>query len=616
MRILKAEMTSIKKNQIKQIPTKPGVYFFKDLENEIIYIGKAKNLRNRVRSYFQKSKHQSAKNISLIKRISNVEWLVVRSEVEALLTEANLIKQHQPHYNVSLKDDKSFPYIRITKEPYPRVFITREVVRDGSKYFGPYTDVYHLRRSLKAVHKIFPVRSCDYFINDESIAAEKVSLCLDYHIKKCQGPCEGMVPESDYNEMIKQVIQFLQGRTKETEKYIQNQMEKASSEMRFEDAGMYRDQLHAIGQFKDRQRKVAADFEDRDVFAIAKEEDYAIAVIVRIRNGRITSREKISLRKLDELDAVTLETIITRFYLESDFIPKEISLPLEPDNQDQLNIWLKEKRNGAVQLSVPQRGEKAKEVRLAYQNAKLLLGEWMLNRKKRRELVPKMINQLQDDLQLKVPPRKIEAFDISHLGGTNTVASMVCFTDGKPKKSAYRKFKVKTVEGIDDFASMREIVYRRYKRVKEEGIGLPDLILIDGGKGQLSMAVSALRELGLDYLPIVGLAKKLEEVFVPGQADAQSIHKQSPGLILLRRIRDEAHRFAITFQKQKRTASISTSVFHEIPGMGEKRVKKLLRKYKDIQRISGLKPEEIQKDMSLSNAIAKEIIKTARKTIP
>ena len=614
MRILKAEMTSIKQNQIKQIPTKPGVYFFKDLENEIIYIGKAKNLRNRVRSYFQKSKHQSAKNISLIKRISNVEWLVVRSEVEALLTEANLIKQHQPHYNVSLKDDKSFPYIRITKEPYPRVFITREVVRDGSKYFGPYTDVYHLRRSLKAVHKIFPVRSCDYFINDESIAAEKVSLCLDYHIKKCQGPCEGMVPESDYNEMIKQVIQFLQGRTKETEKYIQNQMEKASSEMRFEDAGMYPDQLHAIGQFKDRQRKVAADFEDRDVFAFAKEEDYAIAVIVRIRNGRITSREKISLRKLDELDAVTLETIITRFYLESDFIPKEISLPLEPDNQDQLNIWLKEKRNGAIQLSVPQRGEKAKEVRLAYQNAKLLLGEWMLNRKKRRELVPKMINQLQDDLQLKVPPRKIEAFDISHLGGTNTVASMVCFTDGKPKKSAYRKFKVKTVEGIDDFASMREIVHRRYKRVKEEGIGLPDLILIDGGKGQLSMAVSALRELGLDYLPIVGLAKKLEEVFVPGQADAQSIHKQSPGLILLRRIRDEAHRFAITFQKQKRTASISTSVFHEIPGMGEKRVKKLLRKYKDIQRISGLKPEEIQKDMSLSNAIAKEIIKTARKT--
>ncbi|MEA1882132.1 MAG: excinuclease ABC subunit UvrC, partial [Candidatus Marinimicrobia bacterium] len=568
--------TKIKKNRLQQVPTKPGVYFFKNEEGEIIYIGKAKHLRNRVRSYFQQSKHQSAKNTSMIKRIADVEWLVVRSEVEALLTEANLIKKHQPHYNVSLKDDKSFPYIRVTKEPYPRVFITRNIIRDGSKYFGPYTDVLHLRRSLKAVHKIFPVRSCDYLINDESITAKKVSLCLDYHIKKCQGPCEGLVSEKDYNEMIKQVVQFLQGRTKETEVYIKNQMDKASSEMRFEDAGMYRDQLHAIGRFKDRQRKVTADFEDRDVYALAKEEDYGIAVIVRIRNGRITSREKISLRNLDDSDAVMMETIITRFYLESDFIPKEISAPIEPENQNQLIQWLKKKRGGAIHFVVPQRGERAKEVRLAFQNAKLLLGEWMINRKKRRELVPKMISQLQDDLQMKVPPRRIEAFDISHLGGTNTVASMVCFIDGKPRKSEYRKFKVKTVEGIDDFASMREVVHRRYKRVKEEGIGLPDLILIDGGKGQLSMAVSALRELGLDYLPIVGLAKRLEEVFVPGQADAQSIHKQSPGLILLRRIRDEAHRFAITYQKQKRTDSVTKSIFHELPGMGEKRVQKLL----------------------------------------
>jgi excinuclease ABC subunit C len=280
-------------NKIKQIPTKPGVYFFKNEDETIIYIGKAKNLRNRVRSYFQQRKHQSAKNISMIKRITDVEWLVVRSEVEALLTEANLIKKHQPHYNVSLKDDKSFPYIRITKEPYPRVFITRNIIRDGSKYFGPYTDVMHLRRSLKAVHKIFPVRSCDYLINNESIKAKKVSLCLDYHIKKCQGPCEGVVSEKSYADMIKHVIQFLQGRTKETEVFIKNHMELASSEMRFEDAGMYRDQLHAIGRFKDRQRKVTADFEDRDVIALAKEEDYGIAVIVRIRNGRITSREKL-----------------------------------------------------------------------------------------------------------------------------------------------------------------------------------------------------------------------------------------------------------------------------------------------------------------------------------
>ena len=602
-------------NKIKQIPTKPGVYFFKNEDETIIYIGKAKNLRNRVRSYFQQRKHQSAKNISMIKRITDVEWLVVRSEVEALLTEANLIKKHQPHYNVSLKDDKSFPYIRITKEPYPRVFITRNIIRDGSKYFGPYTDVMHLRRSLKAVHKIFPVRSCDYLINNESIKAKKVSLCLDYHIKKCQGPCEGVVSEKSYADMIKHVIQFLQGRTKETEVFIKNHMELASSEMRFEDAGMYRDQLHAIGRFKDRQRKVTADFEDRDVIALAKEEDYGIAVIVRIRNGRITSREKLSLRNLDESDAKIMETIVSRFYLETDFIPKEVSLPVAPENQDELISWLKEKRNGAIHLSVPKKGEKAKEVRLAFQNAKLLLGEWMINRKKRRELVPKMISQLQDDLQMKVPPRRIEAFDISHLGGTNTVASMVCFMDGKPRKSEYRKFKVKTVDGIDDFASMREVVFRRYKRVKEEGIGLPDLILIDGGKGQLSMAVSALRELGLDYLPIIGLAKRLEEVFVPGQSEAQSIHKQSPGLILLRRIRDEAHRFAITYQKQKRTDSVTKSIFHKLPGMGKKRVQKLLSEYKSIKNISELKPEQIQNALGFPDLIAQSIIELAKDSV-
>ena len=606
-------MTIINQDKVKQVPTKPGVYFFKNETGEIIYIGKAKHLRNRVRSYFQNSKHQSAKNISMIKRIADIEWIVVRTEVEALLTEANLIKKHQPHYNINLRDDKSFPYIRITKEPYPRVFITREIIRDGSKYFGPYTDVRHLRRSLKAVHRIFPVRSCDYFIDDKSIKDKKVSLCLDYHIKKCDGPCEGMVNEKDYNDMIKQVIEFLQGRTKETESYIKNQMQKASTQMRFEDAGIYRDQLHAIGKFKDQQRKVAADFEDRDVFALAKEEDYGVAVIVRIRNGRITSREKISLRNIDDSDEVMMETIITRFYLETDFIPKEISLPNDPNNKDQLITWLKEKRGGAIKLQIPQKGERAKEVRLAFQNAKLLLGEWLINRKKRMELVPKMINQLQEDLHMKVPPRKIEAFDISHLGGTNTVASMVCFVDGKPRKSLYRKFKVKTVDGIDDFASMREIVQRRYKRVKKEGISLPDLILIDGGKGQLSMAVSALRELGLDYLPIIGLAKRLEEVFIPGSSDAQSIHKQSPGLILLRRIRDEAHRFAITFQKQQRTKTISKSIFHDIKGMGDKRVKKLLSIYKDIRTISKLKSSKLQKDLGINKRLAKSVIHMAKK---
>jgi excinuclease ABC subunit C len=599
-------------SKLKQVPAKPGVYRFKDEKDTILYIGKAKNLRNRVRSYFQKSKHQLAKNISMVKRITDLDWIVVGSEVEALLTEANLIKEHRPKYNVDLKDDKSYPYIRITKEPYPQVLLTREIVKDGSKYFGPYTDVFLLRQSLKALHKIFPVRSCSFYLDDDIIEQKKVKLCLDYHIKKCEGPCEGLVDEKHYNGMIKRVIEFLQGRTKETEAFIREEMVSASEEKRYEDAAMYRDQLKAIESFKARQRKVAADFEDRDVFAVAQEEGLGIATVIRIRNGRILSREKISLRGLDENEPVLMHSLLTRFYLEADFIPKEISVPVMPDEAETLTDWLKEKRNGAIKIHVPQRGEKAREQRLAYQNARLLLGEWMLERKKRRELIPKMVSQLQDDLGLKAPPRRIEAFDISHLGGTNPVASMVCFVDGKPRKSEYRKYNVKTVEGIDDFAAMREIVSRRYKRIKDEKGSLPDLVLVDGGKGQLSMAVSALRELGLDYLPIVGLAKRLEEVFVPGSSEPQSMHKLSPGLILLRRIRDEAHRFAITFQKQKRTASITESVFDSIKGMGPKRIQKLFAHFESAKIIAKENPESIAKAIKIPFETAEEIVRKAK----
>ena len=548
----------------------------------------------------------------MTKRIADVEWIVVRSEVEALLTEANLIRKHQPFYNVNLKDDKSFPYIRITNEPFPRVFITRQIVQDGSKYFGPYTDVIYLRRTLKAIRKIFPVRSCDYFIDQSVIKAKKIDLCLDYHIKKCEGPCEGLVTQKHYNEMIANIISFLHGKTKGSELYIRDQMELASSQMRYEDAGIFRDQLEAIKEFKKKQLRVNADFDDRDVIALSKENDFGIVVIVRIRNGRITSREKLSMSNLDENDGATIKTVITQFYLNTDFIPSDICVQVLPESIDDLKLWLQEKRRKKVNISVPVKGEKAKQVRLAYQNAKLLLGEWILNKKKRKDLVPKMIQQLQDDLQLKAPPRKIECFDISHLGGTNTVASMVCFVDAKPRKSLYRKYNIKTVEGIDDFASIREVIFRRYKRVKEEGTGLPDLIVVDGGKGQLSMAVSALRELGLDYVPIISLAKKLEEVFVPGYSDAQTIHKQSSGLILLRQLRDEAHRFAIEFHRQKRSKSISHSVFKDIKGIGAKKAQKLLVEYKSTKKIASLSIEEVQNKLNVSDLTAKEIIDKAK----
>ena len=601
------------KNKVKIIPKDPGVYFFKNDKKDIIYIGKAKNIRNRVRSYFQNNKYQSPKNISMIKRINDIEWIVVRNEVEALLTEANLIKKHQPFYNVNLKDDKSFPFIRITNEPYPRVFITREIIKDGSKYFGPYTDVIYLRRTLKAIRRIFPVRSCDYFIDQKVINEKKINLCLDYHIKKCEGPCEGLVSSQQYNEMIGNIVSFLHGKTKKSEEYIQNQMKLASEQLRYEDAGIFRDQLHAIQEFMDKQTRINADFDDRDIIGFSKENDFGIVVIVRIRNGRIASREKLSLNNLDSDDGAVIKTVITQFYFDTDYIPPEICVQYAPNSIKELTVWLKDKKGKKVKVFVPQKGEKAKQVRLAYQNAKLLLGEWILNKKKRKDLIPKMIKQLQDDLQLKAAPRKIECFDISHLGGTNTVASMVSFVDGKAKKSNYRKYNITSVVGIDDFASIREVVFRRYKRVKEKDGSFPDLVVVDGGKGQLSMAVSALRELGLDYIPTISLAKKLEEVFVPGQSSAQTIHKQSPGLILLRRIRDEAHRFAIDFQRKKRNKSITKSVFLDIKGIGVKKSNLLLSKYKEVGIIASLSSEKLASELSVSLEKAKEIIEVAKK---
>lgn len=598
-------------SKIKKIPTEPGVYLFKNKQDNLIYIGKAKNLRNRVRSYFQKNKYQTPKNQSMIKRIADLEWIVVASEVEALFTEASLIKQHKPKYNIDLKDDKSYPFIRITNEPYPQVFLTRDIVKDGSKYFGPYTDIRYLRQILKMLHKVYQIRSCSFFMDDKIVRQKKISLCLDYHIKKCEGPCQGLVSREEYNRMIKHVIQFLHGQTQETEHYLRDRMEAAAVSLRYEDAGRFRDQLKAVKSFKERQRKLTAKFENRDVFALARENELGFMVIVRIRQGRLFSREKIPLMSQDD-DNEVFRFVIGRFYLDSDFIPKEISLPITPNDEGGLLVWLRQKRQGAVHFTYPQRGEKAKEIRIVFQNAKLLLGEWILERKKRMEYVPNSLKQLQDDLHLKAPPRHIEAFDISHLGGTNTVGSMVCFIDGKSRRNLYRKFNVKTVVGIDDFAAMREVVFRRYKRVQKEKGKLPDLILVDGGKGQLSMAVSALRELGLDYIAVAGLAKRLEEVFLPGYSESQTISKQSAGLIYLRKIRDEAHRFAIDFQRQKRTRSITDSIFKSIPGIGPKRMKTLFIEFPDMKGIAKSNYKIVSEKVRIPKKTAKEVIKVAR----
>ena len=599
-------------DQLKNLPTLPGVYQFKNKDDKILYIGKAKNLKNRLRSYFQNKKNQSSKTISMMRNAHSFDWIIVKNEIEALLTEANLIKKYRPKYNVLMKDDKAYPYIQITKEPYPQVLLKRKIKKDGSKYFGPYTDSKRLRTILKVMHKVFPIRSCSYFIDDKIIKEKKISLCLDYHIKRCQGPCEGLVSEKEYNLMIKHVISFMRGNTKKIEQSIQLKMDDASSNMKYEDAALFRDQLKAIQNFNSKKSYANSVFDDRDIFALSSRDGIGIVVIIRIRNGFIYSREKISLKNIyyDEKDAY--KTIITQFYLGSNLVPPVISLPIKPSGEEDIIKMLSYERKSKVKFEYPKIGEKAKELRITMKNAELLLNDWILKKNKYKEYVPNSVIALQNDLNLEVPPKNIEGFDISHLSGENTVASMVSFFNGKPKKNRYRKFKIKTVDQIDDFASIREVVYRRYSRLKKEKSAYPDLILIDGGKGQLSMAMSALRELGLDYINIISIAKRLEEVFLPGNPNPQSIHKDSPGLILLKRIRDEAHRFAITFQRQKRKKTMTNSPYLEIPGVGNITVKKLLTNFDGTKDIANQTSKAISDKIGLSENLSNKIISVAK----
>ena len=598
--------------QLKSLPALPGVYQFKNKNDKIIYIGKAKNLRNRVRSYFQNKKHQSAKTIAMMKNVHNLDWIVVDNEVEALLTEANLIKEYIPRYNVLMKDDKSYPYIQITNEPFPQVLLTRRIKKDGSKYYGPFTDSYRLRTILKVLHKVFPIRSCSYYLDDKVILKKKVSLCLDYHIKRCEGPCEGLVSAEDYENMINHVESFMKGDTNKIEKYIESKMLSASKNILYEDAAAYRDQLNAVQGFRSKKSQTSTTYEDRDIFALASKDDIGIMVIIRIRNGFIYSREKIALKNLFGTDSDTFKTVITRFYMGSNLIPSFISLPAKPTNHTELLSLLDKEKGSKVRFEYPKIGEKAKELRITLKNAELLLNEWIIKRIKHKEQTPKILMQLKDDLNLQVPPKKIEAFDISHLGGTNTVASMVSFINGKPRKTNYRRFNIKSINNIDDFASVREVVYRRYHRLKKDNSSFPDLILVDGGKGQLNMATSALRDLGLDYIPVIGLAKRLEEVFVPGNPDAQVIHRDSSGLILLRRIRDEAHRFAISFQRTKRSMSMLDSPLLAIRGIGHKKLEKLFTEFDGPKELACQSPDTICNKIGVSQNISKEIIKVSK----
>jgi len=591
--------------KLDNLPTSSGIYQFMDKNGKVIYLGKAKNLRNRVRSYFA-SKPVSPLTTRMISLIKDVEIINTDSEVESLILEMNMIKQLKPRYNVNLKDDKSFPYIVITNEPFPRVFPTRKRRNDGSKYFGPYTDVGTMRFSLKMLRDIFMIRTCNLNITQEAIEKKKFKVCLEYHIHKCEGPCEGLVSEARYSEMIGEVEKVLNGKTDTLIKELKQKMNEAAGNEKYEEAANIRNKLESLEVYSEKQKVVSEDLLDKDIVNFVKEEDDACAMILNIRDGKVIGKRHFYMDSVEGKESnEILESVIFRYYTENAFMPDYIYLPEEIEDIQALNEWFEKKSDRKTEFVFPKRGEKVQLLQMVRANAQYMLDELKLQRLK-REFIPNSVTSLKRDLRLTKLPRRIECFDISNIQGTDTVASMVVFEDGRPKKSDYRKFKIQTalneVGRPDDFASMREVIYRRYIKNAEEMINnsisveqintdskeimqLPDLIVIDGGKGQLSSAVQVLNNIGITQQNIIGLAKRLEEVFVPGASEAQSIPKSSSGLKLLQRVRDEAHRFAITFHRSLRDKRTLKSELEDIKGIGKLTAQKLLKEFGSVEKI-------------------------------
>lgn len=580
--------------KVARLPTKPGVYQHKDAAGKVIYVGKAKNLRNRVKAYFQEGRPVDAKTKALMQKIADVDVIVTDTEAEALILENNLIKEHRPKYNILLKDDKSYPYVRITKEEYPRIFKTRRMVKDGSKYYGPYTDGTYLFYLLKTLRSIFPLRSCDLPLTDATIAQKKYKVCLDYHIKKCDGPCEGLIDRIQYNEYIRQAQQILSGRTRELEQQLEERMLKLADDLRFEDAAVVRTRLEKLREYAAKQKVMTSDDVDRDVFALARIGPSACTVVFTIRDGKLVGKRHFMISASQDLsDAELVRTTVERWYLEQEQIPDEILLPVEFDDQEIVETLVREKKGSAVTLLVPKIGDKRKLIMMAETNADHLLREQLLQESQKDQTLPRAVLSLQRDLRLKKMPRRIECFDNSHMQGTDYVSSMVVFVDGKPKKSEYRKYKLRTVEGNDDFEAMKEVMTRRYGDLKETD-PLPDLVIIDGGKGQLSHAMEIFDALGLrGKFTVIGLAKRLEEVYFPEESEPVVLPKTSSSLRLLQQARDEAHRFAVAYHRKLRDMRTLRTELTEIPGVGETTATNLLITFGSVERIKTLTEDQI-----------------------
>lgn len=588
--------------KVEHLPQSPGVYMFKDSGNRLLYIGKAKRLRNRVRSYFQESRGHDGRIRVMIGKIDDLEVFITDSEAEALILENNLIKKHHPRYNIMYRDDKSYPYICITDDERPRVFSTRTVINDGSKYFGPYDSVTHMKRMLETIRKTFDLCTCAVSRKniDRTKSVPKWHSCFDDYLENCSGDWN---PE-EYSATIEKVERMLNGRTDGLIRSIKEEMQIASDALEYEQAARLRDSLGSLKKYSRRMKMVADKKVDRDVFAISVDKDIseACGVLFRVRDGKLISKFHRFLKNIEHLEkGQMLQSFVEDYYtgskeLGTGSIPDEVYVSHELANDDPLAQYLEQERGKIVRIHKPQRGEKAQMVRMSISNAKLLLGERKLEKEKaERAYIPESVKQLKEHLNLQRLPRRIECFDNSNIQGSDPVASMVCFVDAKPRKNSYKRFHIKTVEGPDDFASMREVVGRRYKRVMKDGEQVPDLIVVDGGKGQLSSAVEVLKEIGFyGECEIVGLAKRLEEVFVPGRSDPYMIPKTSSALKLLQNVRDEAHRFAINFHRNKRSKRTLKTELTEIEGIGPKTAKKLLSVFGSVKNMKKVDKEQLQ----------------------
>jgi excinuclease ABC subunit C len=595
-------MDHLSRDKLQTLPTKPGVYMMKDEKGEVIYVGKSVNLRHRVRSYFQASASHSLKLHRLIYHIADFDFIVTDSEIEALILECNLIKEHRPKYNIRLKDDKRYPYIKITwQEDYPRIFVTRRMEHDGARYFGPFTAVWAVHQTLDMLRRLFPYLTCN-----REITGQDTRACLYYHIGRCAGPCIGAISKEEYRALIRRIFLFLEGKAEKIVADLQAQMTSAAEALDFEQAAALRDQIRAIEWVTTQQKIALAVGKDEDVIALARENDDTCVQVFFIRQGKLIGREYFILDGTAEEDeAEIVASFVKQFYDEAAYVPMKIILPTNVEERIVIEAWLKSKRGNGVKLHVPKRGRERELVQMAAENAAETLAslraQWMVDEGRSVEA----LTQLQQHLGLEEAPTRIEGYDISNIQGAAATGSMVVFVKGVPRKSDYRRFRIRTVEGADDYAMMQEVLRRRFKRAiegraKEEGKGadvwtiLPDLIIIDGGKGQLNAALEVLEEQGLkDEVPAIGLAKKQEEIFLPGRSEPLILPRDSQGLYLLQRIRDEAHRFAIGYHRKLRAKKSLASVLEEVPGIGSKRRQALLKHFGSIEAIRQASVEEL-----------------------